>query len=123
MSYIQQKQSEIKNSILNSFTDSEIEKGGKPAVVGEHRTFSGKEYTKTTHVWKLKSGGKSKNATDHLIEEGEHHFVDTLHPETGKVVFKPGDSIHYKDSAGNKCEGVISEEKGQEDGVLKIKYN
>lgn len=125
--------------LLKSEID-ELEKGGKRAVIGEKRTFSGREYIKTNDGWKFhgKGGGAQaqqhaqnaldyhveskthRDATDHLVDDNGKHFIDTLDPETGEKKFKPGDKVHYTDEGGTKHKGIISNREHSDGDMFEV---
>ena len=43
----------------------DIEKGGKRALIGEKRTFGGREYIKTSDGWKFHGKGTGSKAQSH----------------------------------------------------------
>jgi hypothetical protein len=47
-----------------------LEKGGKRAMVGEIRTFGGREYIKTTNGWKFHGKGTGVKAKEHIAGAG-----------------------------------------------------
>lgn len=77
-----------KARILNSFNTDEglseltkseildIEKGGKRAMIGEKRTFAGREYIKTASGWKFHGKGTGSKAQEHVAGALEHHVGD-----------------------------------------------
>lgn len=196
-----------KAKILNSFNTDEglseltkaeildIEKGGKRAMIGEKRTFAGREYIKTSDGWKFHgkgtgskaqshvagalehrvaegtaenkhskltddeleedfgiatpgpgekpsddfkelkkellkrekdpkskffAGESHKDATDHFVEEDGKHYIDTLDPDSGERVFKPGDKIHYKDDSGKHHKGTISDREHEDGDMFEV---
>lgn len=67
-----------KHQIFKSYTgdiEYELEKGGKPAQLGEVRNWGGGKYQKTTQGWKKigtgkdKEGGKVENKDESSVEE------------------------------------------------------
>lgn len=50
-----------------------FEKGGRGAVIGETRTFGGREYIKTANGWKFHGKGTGKKATEHRNAALGHH--------------------------------------------------
>jgi len=56
------------SEILKAFgiEDNSIEKGGKRAVLGEKRTFGGREYIKTIDGWKFHGKGTGEKAKSHV---------------------------------------------------------
>lgn len=88
-----------KARILNSFNTDEglseltkaeildIEKGGKRAMIGEKRTFAGREYIKTANGWKFHGKGTGSAAQAHVAGALEHHVGEK----------KESDSYHSKD--------------------------
>jgi len=210
-----------KARILNSFNTDEglseltkaeildIEKGGKRAMIGEKRTFAGREYIKTSDGWKFhgkgtgskaqshvagalehhvgekkaafkkedihsigelisEDGGRiltptfeggatvqkvkitgaqfqsvrgdkekmkdlaieilnktqskptHKDATDHFVEEDGKHYIDTLDPDSGEKVFKPGDKVHYQDDSGKHHKGTISDREHEDGDMFEV---
>jgi hypothetical protein len=80
---------------LEKSADNFLEKGGKRAVIGERRTFGGREYIKTSAGWKFhgKGGGAKaiahrEGALDHHVEAGKGEKKDTT---------KEGDQSTIKD--------------------------
>jgi len=82
-----------KARILNSFNIDEglseltkaeildIEKGGKRALIGEKRTFAGREYIKTTDGWKFHGKGTGAKAQSHIAGALEHHVGEKKESE------------------------------------------
>lgn len=67
---------------------------------------------------------KSKDATNHIIEEGKHHYIDSLDPDTEEVKYEPGASIHYTTDDGKTHSGTVSDKKHPKyDQVYKIDKN
>lgn len=61
---------------LSELTKAEIldiEKGGKRAMIGEKRTFAGREYIKTADGWKFHGKGTGSKAQSHVAGALEHH--------------------------------------------------
>lgn len=52
-----------KERILSCYNETTLEKGGKPAFIGEVRTFKGIEYIKTDNGWRPASKGASAAVT------------------------------------------------------------
>lgn len=50
---------------LEKSEEDELEKGGKRAVIGERRTFGGREYIKTSSGWKFHGKGTGAKAQEH----------------------------------------------------------
>ena len=75
---------------LNELTKSEIyniEKGGKRAMIGEKRTFAGREYIKTTDGWKFHGKGTESKAQSHVAGALEHHVGEKKESEeTGSTL-------------------------------------
>lgn len=96
--HIIKKQSEINKSISSSIgqevltVEDYLEKGGLRAVLGERRTFGGREYIKTTDGWKFHGKGTGVKAQQHvahsnggIVETKQKTAEDMLqHPETKK---------------------------------------
>lgn len=61
---------------LSELTKAEIldlEKGGKRALIGEKRTFGGREYIKTHDGWKFHGKGTGEKAQSHIAGALGHH--------------------------------------------------
>lgn len=83
-----------KARILNSFNTDEglseltkaeildIEKGGKRAMIGERRTFAGREYIKTADGWKFHGKGTGSKAQSHVAGALEHHVGEKKEEES-----------------------------------------
>ena len=165
----------LSNEDLEKSANDFFEKGGKRAVIGERRTFGGREYIKTAQGWKFHGKGigvkaaqhhedtvehhkqagtkhpheqslaekrnvynlkdgmgvpeekqsnsmkkRSKNATDHFIEEDGKHYIDVLDPDTGEKKFKPGDKVHYHDDDGKKHTGIISDREHEDGDMFEV---
>jgi protein-tyrosine-phosphatase len=71
---------QVTDEELEQSADIFLEKGGKRAVIGEKRTFGGREYIKTSAGWKFHGKGGGAKATAHREGALDHHV------ETGKSV-------------------------------------
>lgn len=118
LDHIRQRQDQIKKSISSSIggvtlSDSVLEKaasdffekGGKGAVIGEIRTFGGRQYIKTHEGWKFHGKGTGKKAQEHKnssskgqVEREERKLEEDIHkywsPEKHNEHFR----MHYTKS-------------------------
>lgn len=63
----------------------DIEKGGKRAMIGEKRTFGGREYIKTSNGWKFHGKGAGSKAQEHAAGALEHRVAGvSKHHAEGK---------------------------------------
>lgn len=84
----------------NEIVDDYFEKGGKAAVMGEKRTFGGREYIKTADGWKFHGKGTGAKAQEHAKGTSDG----------GKVEKKDGNN---DDTYAAYSRGDISAEEGQ----------
>ena len=82
--------SDIDQEISKAIELEVIEKGGKRAVIGEFREWSGKKYQKTTQGWIAVKGEKSEKKEEVKSKENKNKFeygdkVYVKHPTTKKL--------------------------------------
>lgn len=107
-----------------SVTREEFEKAKKDLSKLQKKMITNKSgHKQTVYVRVGEKKEEFKDATNHIIEEGDKHFIDTLDPDTEEKKFKPGDKISYTTDDGKKHTGIVSKEKHPEmDDVLKIDH-
>lgn len=72
-----------------------LEKGGKRAVIGEKRTFGGREYIKTASGWKFHGKGTGEKAKGHAAGALDHHVEAGKGPvDHEKEAEKWGKELH-----------------------------
>jgi hypothetical protein len=65
--------------------DVDIIKGGKRAVIGEKRTFGGREYIKTNDGWKFHGKGTGSKAQGHVAGSLSHHVESATGGEKKEI--------------------------------------
>lgn len=80
---IDQDQQTIEKSDESTTGDS-LEKGGKRAVIGEKREFSGRMYIKTAQGWKFFGKGTGSKAQDHHNSAASHDSKQTSRIDSAK---------------------------------------
>ena len=132
---------------LGQQTETDMEKGKTQHAIGAIKEFGGRQYIKTVSGWKYHGKGTGvkaqehvsgalqhhvekkesskpalKDATDHLIQHNDQHYIDSLDADSGEEKFKPGDKVSYTDSDNKKHEGVVSDQEGPDlgDKIYKI---
>lgn len=109
----QNKQRQIANNILNSYSDLskaesiDLEKGGKKAFIGEKRMFGGKEYIRTKDGWKYHGKGTGVKAQEHAADAQSREDKKTQNYLEAKKQLEK--------------EGVLGKEKSEFQAVSKLR--
>lgn len=81
----------------------EIVKGGRKAIIGEKRTFGGREYIKTTDGWKFHGKGTGEKAQEHVKNSTE---AETKKEKINSLS-KPGETQTVTLPNEQKLTGII----------------
>lgn len=88
----------------------DIEKGGKRALIGEKRTFGGREYIKTAEGWKFHGKGTGTKAQEHAAgatTKTEEKVESTSLPKVDDIYTHPESGKKYRVRAVNEKSGKI----------------
>jgi len=100
---------ELSNTDLEKSVNDYFEKAGKKAVIGETRTFGGREYIKTSSGWKFHGKGTGKKAGEHRTAALGHHV------EQGSRKQKEEDFHAGYNDRNRKLKGYdVKDKKGNE---------
>lgn len=89
---------------------TDLEKSGRAALIGEKRTFGGREYIKTANGWKFHGKGTGSKAQEHVAgatEKVEEKVESTSLPKVDEIYTHPESGKKYRVRAVNKETGKI----------------
>jgi 8-oxo-dGTP pyrophosphatase MutT (NUDIX family) len=100
--------------------EDELEKGGKPAFIGEIRTFAGREHIKTADGWKFHGKGSGAKAIGHRIATKGH--TATVSTATIKFDYKFTDLSSARTDIGGSGGASLVEDISGRKLVLKEQF-
>lgn len=97
-------------------------KGSAITVPGRYLEKKAKDVKKEKSKKEGTGQKRVASATDHLMIEGDKHYIDILDPDTEEKKFKPGDRVKYEDDSGKKYEGVISNREHSDGDMFEVDF-
>lgn len=119
-----EKAQSIVNTVLEAeWERDELEKGGKAAVIGEKRTFRGREYIKTSDGWKFHGKGTGAKAQEHAKGTINGGKIETSNKKPNDLLSKE-EHARFSHLLALKTSGVLNKVREQNEfKTLKVKYD
>jgi hypothetical protein len=97
-----------------------LEKGGKSAVIGEIRTFGGRQYIKTSEGWKFHGKGGGAKAQSHVASSLGHHVAKVTGDDVDAAYAAASEGRKSPEEVG-KVHDAFNKQKSTEDLQKQLK--
>lgn len=77
-------------------------------------------YEISTEVRDVNESSTRKDVSDHLMIDGDKHFIDVVDPDSGRKKFRPGDKVQYVTDDGTRYQGTISKNEHPDGDMFEV---